>query len=510
MPGGASAPVVILGAGPAGLTAAYELARNGVRSVVLEQDAVVGGLARTVEHNGYRFDIGGHRFFTKLLYIEDIWKQVLGADLLVRSRLSRIYYRSKFFHYPLEPMNALIGLGPSEALRCITSFLRSRLAPALPEDDLETWISNRFGRRLFQVFFKGYTEKVWGMPCNQISAEWGEQRIRGLSLATVLREALGKRPCGHRTTRSLAREFYYPRLGPGMMWSRMREIVEQLGVEVVLQAPVAEIHCSRGGVNAVLAGGRLYAGEQFISSIPIRELIHRLRPQPEQELQRALDDFRYRDFITVALMVKGGNLFPDNWIYVHDPTATVGRIQNYGNWSPDMIPDPGTSCLGFEYFCQENDGLWSKSDAELTALAARELEHLGFAAASQILDVKVVRMPKAYPVYDGVYRRGIKSVRAFLRTTPNLQLVGRNGMHRYNNQDHSMLTGVLAARNIMGASYDLWDLEPDSAYFEGDVGLNREVMRALDFSQPRVPERVRAVSALAAGDALENPQNLGT
>jgi protoporphyrinogen oxidase len=451
-------------------------------------------LARTVEHNGYRFDIGGHRFFTKLPYIENIWKEVLGADLLVRSRLSRIYYRSKFFHYPLEPMNALIGLGPVEALRSITSFLRSHLSPSMPENDLETWVSNRFGRRLFEIFFKGYTEKVWGIPCNQISAEWGEQRIRGLSLATVLRDALSRRSRGG--ARSLVREFYYPRLGPGMMWSRMREMVEQMGSEVVLQAPVEEIQYSRGAVTGVRAGGRLYAGEQFISSIPIRQLIQRLRPQPEEQTRRALDDFRYRDFITVALMVRGGNLFPDNWIYVHDPTVSVGRIQNYGNWSPDMTPDSSTSCLGFEYFCQQDDGFWTKSDAELTALAGRELEHLGFASARQISDAKVVRMPKAYPVYDGLYRRGIESIRAFLRTTPNLQLVGRNGMHRYNNQDHSMLTGILAARNIMGATYDLWDLEPDSTYLEESGDLNRAAMQALDMTQPKVPERVRTASAL--------------
>jgi protoporphyrinogen oxidase len=510
MRAGLSAPVIILGAGPAGLTAAYELAQNGVRSVVLEQDAVVGGLARTVEHNGYRFDIGGHRFFTKLPYIENIWKDVLGDDLLVRSRLSRIFYRSKFFHYPLEPINALIGLGPAEAIHSIVSFLRARMAPSLPEDDLETWISNRFGRRLFEIFFKSYTEKVWGMPCNQISAEWGEQRIRGLSLATMLRDALSQHRPGDRTTRSLVREFYYPRLGPGMMWSRMREMVEQLGSEVVLEAPVEEIHWSRAGVTAVQAGGRLVTGEQFISSIPIRQLIQRLRPQPEAELQRAVDDFRYRDFITVALMVRGGKLFPDNWIYVHDPAVRVGRIQNYGNWSPDMTPDCSTSCLGFEYFCQQDDGFWEKSDAELTALAARELEHLGFAAAQQISDAKVVRMPKAYPVYDGAHRRGIQSIRAFLRTAPNLQLVGRNGMHRYNNQDHSMLTGVLAARNTMGASHDLWDLEPDSGYFEESSDLNRVALRALDVTQPRVPEKVRAASALSTRDALENPQNLGT
>ena len=504
-----SAPVIILGAGPAGLTAAYELARNGVRSIVLEQDSFVGGLARTVEHNGYRFDIGGHRFFTKLPYIENIWREVLGADLLVRPRLSRIYYRSKFFHYPLEPVNALIGLGPAEAFRCITSFLRARLAPSVPENDFETWVSNRFGRRLFDIFFKSYTEKVWGMRCYEISAEWGEQRIRGLSLSAVFWDALGQRLRGSRSARSLVREFYYPRLGPGMMWSRMREIVEQQGAEVVVQAPVDEIHWTQGGIAAVTAGGHTYTGGQFISSLPIRELIHRLRPEPPEELRQALHDFRYRDFITVALIVRGGNLFPDNWIYIHDPSVAVGRIQNYGNWSPDMTPDRSTSCLGFEYFCQEGDGLWAQSDAELIALAAREMEYLGFAAAGQLLDAKVVRVPKAYPVYDGVHRRGLATVREFLSTTPNLQLVGRNGMHRYNNQDHSMLTGVLAARNIMGASHNLWELEPDSGYFEDGDTLNAAAFQALNGTQPKVPAKLGEESALAAGDAGENRQSFG-
>lgn len=235
--------------------------------------------------------------------------------------------------------------------------------------------------------------------------------------------------------------------------------------------------------------------EVAISSLPIRELIHRLRPEPPEALQQALHDFHYRDFITVALMVTGGHLFPDNWIYVHDPAVTVGRIQNYGNWSPEMTPDRSTSCLGFEYFCQQGDGLWTQSDAELTTLAVRELEHLGLAAAGQLLDAKVVRVPKAYPVYDGVHRRGLTTVRAFLRNTPNLQLVGRNGMHRYNNQDHSMLTGILAARNVMGANHSLWDLEPDSGYFENGDTWNAATLQALDATQPKVPERVRAASA---------------
>ncbi len=487
MGGESVAPVVILGAGPAGLTAAYELARKGVASVVVEQDPVVGGLARTVEYNGYRFDIGGHRFFTKLPQIEKIWKDVLGEDLLVRPRLSRIYYRGKFFQYPLEPLDALMGLGPVEALRCLASFARARLAPSLPEDDLETWVSNRFGRRLFRTFFQSYTEKVWGLPCRQIQAEWGKQRIRGLSLATLLWNSLGGSRSSNGTPKTLIRQFLYPRLGPGMMWSRMREMIERQGARVVLNAPVEEIRWERGRVTAVRAGGTVYAADHFISSIPIRELIGRLAPAPPEELRRAAGDFNYRDFIIVALMVRGRNLFPDNWIYIHDPKVAVGRIQNYGNWSPEMTPDAATTCLGFEYFCQQGDALWQASDQDLAARAARELAHLGLAGRSAVIDAKVVRVPKAYPVYDGVYRRGIAAIREFLRTVPNLQLVGRNGMHRYNNQDHSMLTAILAARNVMGAGHNLWDLEADSGYLEDGPDVTSAQVRALEETQPRVP-----------------------
>ena len=491
MGGECTAPVVILGAGPAGLSAAYELAGKGVASIVLEQDSVVGGLARTVEYNGYHFDIGGHRFFTKLPQIEKIWKDMLGDDLLVRPRLSRIYYRGKFFQYPLEPLDALMGLGPVESLRCLASFARARLAPSLPEDDLETWVSNRFGRRLFRTFFESYTEKVWGLPCRQIQAEWGKQRIRGLSLATLLWNSLGGNRSNGGTPKTLIRQFFYPRLGPGMMWSRMRELIERQGAaRVVLNAPVEAISWERGRVTAVRAGGIVYRGEHFISSIPIREFIGRLEPAPPEELRHATDDFNYRDFIIVALMVRGRNLFPDNWIYIHDPKVAVGRIQNYGNWSPEMTPDPSTTCLGFEYFCQQGDALWKTSDQDLAARAARELAHLGLAGKSAVIDAKVVRVPKAYPVYDAVYRRGIAAVREFLRTVPNLQLVGRNGMHRYNNQDHSMLTAILAARNIMGANHNLWDLEIDSGYLEDGPNVTSAQIQALEETQPRVPGMV--------------------
>jgi len=493
------APVIILGAGPAGLTAAYELSAQGVSSIILEQDAVVGGLARTIEHNGYRFDIGGHRFYTKLPYIEKIWKDVLGEDLLVRRRLSRIYYRSKFFRYPLEPADALLGLGPVEALRCLGSFTRARFAPSLPESDFATWVSNRFGRRLFETFFKSYTEKVWGLPCGQIGAEWGNQRIQGLSLSSLFWNALGKGRSKGQAPKTLIREFYYPRLGPGMMWSRMRQIIEGRNSRVVLHAPVEEIRWERGGVTAVRAGGTVYTGEHFISSIPIRELMQRLRPVPDDGLLEAGRLFRYRDFMTVALMVRGSGLFPDNWIYIHDPAFQVGRIQNFGNWSPGMTADSKTSCLGFEYFCREGDALWTMADEQLVALATRELAQLSLADASAVIDAKVVRVPKAYPVYDGRYQRGIAAVREFLRLVPNLQLVGRNGMHRYNNQDHSMLTAILAARNVLGASYNLWDLSADLGYLEENSGFNAEELRELESTQPRVPAMAAAAGARLRG-----------
>lgn len=494
--GATSAPVVILGAGPAGLTAAYELSGKGVPSIILEQDSVVGGLARTVEYKGHLFDIGGHRFFTKVPLIEKIWKELLGEELLVRPRLSRIYYRGKFFKYPLEPLNALAGLGFAETVRCLASYVRAHLAPRRPDTNLETWVSNRFGKRLFEIFFKGYTEKVWGIPCSQIQSEWAAQRIRGMSLSRVIWDAV---TAGRQTSdpiKSLIRQFYYPRLGPGMMWSRMRQIIEQRGCQVILNAPVTEIEHDGSEILAVRAGGHRYSANSFISSIPIRELIDRLSPAPPESLRGAARDFNYRDFITVAVIVRGSNLFPDNWIYVHDESVKIGRIQNYSNWSPAMTPDASTSCLGLEYFCQQGDEFWRAPDAELIAHAVREFEQLRLAPAGAILDAKVVRMPKAYPVYDGSYQRGLRTVRQFLSTISNLQLVGRNGMHRYNNQDHSMLTAICAARNIMGASYDLWALNVDAEYQDEGSRFSFDDIEALEATQPKTPKIVSTASGI--------------
>lgn len=474
-----SFPVVILGAGPAGLAAAYELVRHGVRPLVLERDTVVGGLARTVEYKGFLFDIGGHRFYTKIPLVERMWREVLGEDLLTRPRLSRIYYRGRFFRYPLEPLDALAGLGLLEALRCALSYVRARLAPRKPEDDFETWVSNRFGRRLFEIFFRSYTEKVWGMPCCRIRAEWAAQRIRGLSPGSILRNAVSVLPREKRSqVRTLIRQFEYPRRGPGMMWQRTRELVEAGGGRVVLGAPVERIFWAPGRVVAVQAGGRLWRGEHFISSIALADLLRALDPEPPGDLRAKAADFHYRDFLTVALIVEGRDLFPDQWIYVHDPTVRVGRIQNYSNWSPEMSPDPEKTCLGMEYFCSAGDDLWTMPDAGLIEMARREVAALGLAPAGRIVDGAVVRMEKAYPVYDESYEDALQAVRRLLEATANLQVIGRNGMHRYNNQDHSMLTGVLAARNLLGGRYDLWRVNLEEEYLEEGSVLAEEALCA--------------------------------
>ena len=483
--------IVIIGAGPAGLTAAYELSKAGVTSTILEKDNVVGGIARTVTYKGYRFDIGGHRFFTKVTLVEQIWREVLGEDLIRRARLSRIYYRGKFYYYPLRAFNALFNLGLWETTRCVASYAWARLFPRRPEDDFATWVTNRFGRRLFEIFFKTYTEKVWGIPCTEIQAEWAAQRIKGLSLTAAIKNALfgelGKSK--EQIIKTLIDEFDYPRHGPGMMWTRTRALVEACGSRIVFNAPVERIYWREGGVEAVEAGGQVYPLTHLISSMPVRELIEKLSPTPSEELLEAAQNLHYRDFLTVAVVVNKKDLFPDNWIYVHDKSVKLGRIQNFNNWSPEMVPDPSTTCLGLEYFCFEGDGLWTSRDSDLIELGKRELGLLGLVNPADVIDGAVVRMTKAYPVYDGGYEAAMDRVREFLKRVPNLQLVGRNGMHRYNNQDHSMLTAVLAARNILGGRYDLWQVNVEQEYHEEGGEITAEQMQKIEETQPLVPQR---------------------
>ena len=464
---------VIIGAGPAGLTAAYELTRHGERPLVLEADRQVGGLSRTVEKHGFRFDIGGHRFFSKVPIVNDLWREILGDELLSCSRLSRIYYRDRFFDYPLKPLNALAGLGPVEVLLVTASYTKARLFPEQSEVSFEQWVSNRFGRRLFEIFFKTYTEKVWGMPCSEISADWAAQRIKNLSLAEAARNALtgsGRGSNGQLIT-SLVESFEYPRLGPGMMWERCHDLVAARGGETVPGVRVERIRHRHGAVECLYgrtADGELleFAGDEFISTMPLPALAAALDPAPPADVMDAARSLRFRDYLTVVLIVRRERVFPDNWIYIHSPEVDVGRIQNYKNWSADMVPDPSRTSLGLEYFLSSDDEKWRWSDDRLIENGIRECTKLRIVEPSEVEHGVVVRMRNAYPVYDHGYREKVARVRTYLETIPNLQTIGRNGLHRYNNQDHSMLTGVYAARNTLGERNDVWSVNAESEYHE--------------------------------------------
>jgi protoporphyrinogen oxidase len=489
--------VVVMGAGPAGLTAVYELMKHDVPVTVVEKDPhQVGGLARTVERSGYRFDIGGHRFFSKNQEVEDLWTEILGDEMLTRGRLSRIYYRGRFFAYPIKAVNALWNLGPIEATRCLFSYAWARIHPVRNPRTLEDWVRNQFGWRLFSIFFKTYTEKVWGINTRELSADWAAQRIKSLDLWVVIRTALLPRRQGSgggEIVTTLIDRFRYPRLGPGQMWERVAEIAGERGHPVRLGRSVSKINHDRGEVISIStsdAAGQTetISGTDFVSSIPIRELIARLDPPAPASVRAAADSLGYRDFISIALMIDRADVFPDNWIYIHDPGVRVGRIQNFKNWSPDMVPDQSKTCLGLEYFCFEGDGLWTMRDEELIALATDELGRLGICLPRDVFDGVVVRQRKAYPVYDDSYQANVAVVREYLsRALPNLHLAGRNGMHKYNNQDHSMMTALLVARNIAtGSAFDPWKVNADAVYHE-DIRVGER-----DVSGRRVPERVAA------------------
>ena len=467
--------VVVVGAGPAGLTAAYLLAKLGHPVTVLEADDIVGGISRTSQYKGYRFDIGGHRFFTKIEPVQALWEELLGPEFISVPRMSRIHYSGRYFDYPLKAMNALQGLGLFNAIRIVLSYLHARLYPNPVEENFEQWVSNRFGKRLYQIFFKTYTEKVWGIPCTEIRAEWAAQRIQGLSLARAILSATA---LTRRSTKikSLINEFRYPRLGPGQMWEAARDRLQGMGNRVLMGSYVTKIECSvddttgerqvTGVVAKTASGEEFFAADHVISTMPVRSLVRALSPAPPPAFAEAAQGLRYRDFMVVALILNGENLFPDNWIYIHTPGVKVGRIQNFNNWSQAMVPEAGRTCLGLEYFCFKGDGLWTSSDEELIALATRELGELGLAQPSDVVDGTVIRMPKAYPIYDSQYRECLDKVREWIDPITNLHTVGRNGMHKYNNQDHSMLTAMMAIWNMQGASHDIWAVNTDFEYHE--------------------------------------------
>jgi protoporphyrinogen oxidase len=464
---GAPLGTAVLGAGPAGLTAGYILAQRGEAGTVLEASERVGGLATTVHFGGYRFDLGGHRFFTKLGPIADLWEEMLGDDFLTRPRLSRIYHRGQFMAYPLKGGDVIRRLGVVESARCALSYLWSRRRRSTPET-FEDWVAFRFGRRLYDTFFRSYTEKVWGIPGSEIRAEWAAQRIKNFSLLTAVLTMMKLR---RTEVTTLIEEFRYPRLGPGQMWEAFRERVEGGGVPVMFNRRCVAVRHAEGRVQSIVLrseDGREveHPVEGVISSIPLNELVLSMRPAPPEEVVSAARRLRYRNMCLVALTISREMPFPDNWIYLHDPEVRAGRVQNFGAWSPAMVV-PGTTCLGVEYFCFRDDDIWTMSDDDAVALATRELVGIGLIDASEVIGGVKVRVPNAYPMYDAGYREALAVVRGYVAGLANLQTCGRNGLHRYNNQDHSMWTAVLATLNLLdGASHDLWAVNAEDAYHE--------------------------------------------
>ncbi|HVW73783.1 MAG TPA: NAD(P)/FAD-dependent oxidoreductase [Rhizomicrobium sp.] len=485
--------VVCIGAGPAGLTAAYQLTKSGIPTTVLEADPVyVGGISKTVSYKGFLFDIGGHRFFSKSQEVEALWSEILGDDFLDRPRKSRIYYRRQLFAYPLKPFDALSKLGVLEAALCVLSYLKARIFPIKHPKNFEEWVTNKFGKRLFNIFFKTYTEKVWGMSCKEISADWAAQRIKGLSLATaILHMMLPKKKVKDRgeVIKTLIDSFRYPRRGPGMMWERAVAHIRNQGGSVLMGREVTKVEYGPEQKKWTLLTRspdgvvEEFSADHVICSMPIRELADKLVPQMSGQARNAAEHLNYRDFLVVTLIVKDRNLFDDNWIYIHEPGLKVGRIQNFKSWSPEMIPDPELNCYGMEYFCFEGDSLWDSADADLIALGKSELVRLNLARPEDILDGYVVRQKKAYPVYDEGYADRVDIIRREVDDHyPALSLVGRNGMHKYNNQDHAMMTAAITARNIVAGRQvqDPWCVNQDAEYHEaGEAGSQAEISERL-------------------------------
>ena len=492
-PRGTTVDVAIIGAGPAGLTAGYLLTKRGLSVAIIEKDKTyVGGISRTVEHEGYRFDIGGHRFFSKSQQVVDLWNEILPDDFIQRPRMSRIYYEGKFYSYPLRAFEALWNLGVVRSTLCMISFAKAKAFPNKKVKSFEDWTVNQFGWKLYSIFFKTYTEKVWGMPCDEMSADWAAQRIKGLSLwgAVVdgLKRSLGlnKRPNDGMQTKTLLETFRYPRLGPGMMWDAARDKIIATGKgQVLMDHGLKQLASDNEGGWRMTATGPVgdvvIRARHAMSSAPMRELAARLHPLPATSFNAK--QLKYRDFLTVALKIRADeDMFPDNWIYIHDSKVKVGRIQNFRSWSPEMVPDQGVACVGLEYFCFEGDGLWSMADDDLVELATREMAQLGLVSAEQVIGGVVVRQEKAYPVYDEDYAAHVDAMRRELEATwPTLHLVGRNGMHRYNNQDHAMMTAMLTVENIVAGAriYDTWCVNEDAEYHEaGDEGAEKAIALA--------------------------------
>jgi protoporphyrinogen oxidase len=479
-------PTVILGGGPAGLTAGYLLAKQGLPVIVLESESQVGGLAKTEVRDGYRFDLGGHRFFTKAKEVDALWHEIMREEFLKRPRMSRIFWNGKFLDYPLRGPDVIKKLGPVELTRAFLSYLWAQIKPKGKEETYEQWVSNRFGKRLFNLFFKAYTEKVWGVPTSEIRSEWAAQRIKGLSFFSAAKAAF----FGNRgdKVKSLISEFHYPRFGPGQMWETMTDDIEKLGGEIRLNAPVTRIEIEDGRVTEIESDGDMLRPSAVISSLPLRNTVGLADPHPRPEVVAAARGLRYRDFLTVSLVLDGEDLFPDNWIYIHEPGVQVGRIQNFRSWSPWMVPDPSKACIGMEYFCFAGDELWETEDDNLVKLAMRELEQLGLATRDKLQFGFVTRVPKAYPMYDAEYAERVSTIRSWLDGIENLTQVGRNGLHRYNNSDHSMLTAMRAVDNLTkGTEHDIWAVNVESAYHEEETKDEQPYIEAPETESMKEP-----------------------
>lgn len=463
--------VCVIGAGPAGLSAAYILGDSGIDTTVLEMSGQVGGISRTIERDGFRFDIGGHRFFTKDEEVERFFREILGDEAIWVSRSSKIFYRNKYFDYPLKPANALLGMGVGTTARCLFDygFIKVKNLFKKPEIvSLEDWVSNEFGRELFKLYFKDYTEKVWGIDCSRICAEWAAQRIRGLSLRVAIKDALFANNNGKVAT--LIDKFMYPKLGIGRISERLADAVRAKGNEVRMASKAVAVNHENGRVVSVdveSAGGsyRLAVGN-LCSSMPLTGLVLAMKPEAPADVVAAARKLRYRDLVTVNLMVDKPQVTDDTWIYIHDPSIELGRIHEPRNWSPAMAP-AGKSSIVAEYFCFAGDDIWDMEDEALINLTIRDLDtRLGFLKKEEVIGGFVVRTPKAYPMYELGHEEPLQKIRDYIGGFANLQIIGRYGTYKYNNMDHSMKTGILAARNLLGESHDVGQVNVDKEYHE--------------------------------------------
>lgn len=501
--------VTIIGAGPAGLTAAYLLTKAHKSVITLEADPeYVGGIARTIVYKDYCFDIGGHRFFSKSKEIEDLWSEILPDDMLHRPRSSRIFYNGKFFTYPLKITDVLTKLGIFESILCFLSYLKAKIFRVKNPLTFTDWVCNHFGKRLFSIFFRTYTEKVWGMPCDEISADWAAQRIKGLSFFTAMVDAIlpKKKPKNGKVIKTLINTFRYPRKGPGMLWEECAKKMQQQGGALFLNTQVylCEYDEQKQQWKTFYRNSEgneiTITSKHIISSAPIRELIiDYLKPCISLEARLAASQLKYRDFLIVVLILKDKQQFSDNWIYIHDPNVDVARIQNFKSWSPEMVPDPTMCCYGMEYFCFEGDGIWTTSDEILIEKAKRELAQIGLAKMEDILDGHVLRQIKAYPVYDEDYKQHVDTIKQELTEKyPGLHLVGRNGMHKYNNQDHAMMTAMLTVKNILSGKndFDVWNVNQDAEYHEEGQARESIATSGLRATPKKIPNHLSHRKAL--------------